>query len=107
MQAHQAQPETIQKRKGPEPQQICGRHKIPDAAVGKEAHLRSNPLEVLTQAELMDELDHRGIGGKQVVVEALQAGALDLNGAELAADFWPPLKQQDLMAHPQQLVGRG
>ena len=84
IESHQPQPDAVDEAQGLELEQIEGGDEVIDGAVVVEADLGLDPGQLLSEAQLVDQVDHVGVALEQMMVAALQAAVANVEGRGLA-----------------------
>ena len=103
----EAQAQSLEQRQGLEAQQVHGRGEVPDFAPVEETHLGLQPVQLVPQAQLLNQVGHIGVADEQVVVSLFQLAAADGEGGGLPPQKGSRLEDLGLVALKGQLVGGG
>ena len=108
LQHHRAKPKTqsCPRTERAETQEVQRRGKRVDPPAQVVAHLGLRPLQPVSNAQFLRQVDHEAVVGEQVVVEAFHRLAADLHRGQFAAGSRRGLHQRHRMAALQQLVGQ-
>ena len=106
VQPHQPQADAVDEAHRREAQEVQRRDERVDAVAVEDADLRRAPGQPVAQPHLFDQADGGGVGGEQVVVEALDRLAADLERAHQPAELRARLEQVDAVALLEEPVGR-
>ena len=105
--AGEAEAEAAGEADGVEAEEVEGGDEGVDAAVHDVAVAGLDPLEAVAEAEVLEVANDGRVVGEDVVVEAFDGFAADLEGDDLAAGFIAAFEDRDLVAEFLEAAGGG